>query len=103
VALKCEYIAALTFASLCQAYNDAFATVLHETGAGGGGFDVRTKNAGATLVVSVADHSTGGLTLGLQTDWEMHYAQTSVCRPGDSCKATLGTYAYDTTDGWQAK
>ncbi len=103
MALKCEYIGALTFASLCQAYNDAFATVLHETGAGGGGFGVRTKNAGATLVVSVADHSTGGLTLGLQTDWEMHYAQTSVCRPGDSCKATLGTYAYGTTDGWQAK
>ncbi len=36
VALLRKYIGALTFANLCQAYNDAFATVLRETGAGGG-------------------------------------------------------------------
>ena len=95
------------------AYNDAFAAVLEETGAGAGEGEVgvhisegRRKSRGGdaidmqTQVISVADHSTGGLTLGLQTDWDMTYAQEQVCVPGDACKALLGTYPVGTTDGW---
>jgi hypothetical protein len=43
-------------------------------------------------VVSLADHSTGGLTLGAQLLWEPSYKQASVCQPGDACKADLGVY-----------
>jgi len=76
------------------AYNDAWATVLEHTGRGGG------VGTAATQVVSLADHSTGGLTLGMNTDWDMAY-ETEQCQQGDECKASLGSYPYGTTDGWQ--
>ena len=80
------------------AYNDAFATVLERTGAGD------TAGKRETQVVSLADHSTGGLTLGFQTDWEMKYddeTANGTCDGSDECGASLGTYPYGTADGWQ--
>jgi alkaline phosphatase len=84
------------------AYNDAFARVLALTGAGkeDAGGDGGTGQETQTQVVSVADHSTGGLTLGLQTDWEMKHGQSSTCFNGDKCQAQIGAYPYGTRDGW---
>lgn len=82
------------------AYNDAFAAVLERTGAGAGGAGA-AGGMRETQVVSVADHSTGGLTLGLQTDWEMKYDDDeTTCDKGDACGGRLGTYPYGAADGW---
>ncbi len=37
-------------------------------------------------MVSVSDHSTGGLTLGMQPDWTILY-NDPVCRRGSACRA----------------
>jgi hypothetical protein len=37
-------------------------------------------------MVSVSDHSTGGLTLGMQPDWTILY-KDAMCRRGSACKA----------------
>ena len=84
------------------AYNDAWATVLEHTGAGGG-VEAGSPGRPAAQVVSLADHSTGGLTLGMNTDWDMKYEQEGVCRQGDECNASLGSYPYGTTNGWHPR
>ena len=63
------------------AYNDAFASVVALT---------QGSPAGrGALVVSIADHSTGGLTLGLQTgsDRQVFVCRAPVCGPRALCRA----------------
>ncbi|EKX51214.1 hypothetical protein GUITHDRAFT_103131 [Guillardia theta CCMP2712] len=74
------------------AYNDAFEAVNR--------FIEAERTSGHEIeVISVADHSCGGITTGMQTNWQPKFSQP-ICLPGGSCQVQIGTSAYGTTDGW---